>query len=180
MRKLAYIQKLGNGVLLTVTDESGNDVPFFLPDDGAAISRTVSQVADKAGEGKKPVHVQKLGNGLLLSVDGGDDFFVQAETSDAFKDLERAFDTASTSAKKEAYQEPADEPEPQRRQHRGPHEDDYEYSDDPGISDVGAYYFRKAARFVNENPQVGSFLGEVLSGLSSMEEKRDRMKKGRK
>lgn len=179
MRKLAYIQKLGNGILLTVTDESGSDVPFFLPDDGAAISRTVSQVADKAGEGKQAIHFQKLGNGLLLSVDGGDDFFVPSEGSDAFKDLERAFDTASTSAKKDAYQEPADEPQ-ERPRINVDHEDDHEYSDDPGITDVGAYYFRKAARFVNENPQVGSFLGEVISGLSSMEEKRDRMKKGKK
>ena len=183
MRKHAYIQKLSNGVLLTVTDESGEEQSFFFQDSGSAPYRTLAQVAAAAGTGRSAIMIQKLANGFLLH----EEHFLMSDDSAECKDLSRAYDTASAQARQQVHAEPEPEPGPEPAeagQAQSPfnfglgHEDAAEYDDEnPGIFDVGSYYLRKCARVVEQNPTLGNTLGSFLGGLSEMEAKRHAMNK---
>lgn len=179
MIKHAYIQKMSNGVVLSVVDEGGEEQGFFFQDSGSAPYRTLVQVAEAAGSGRNPVMLQKMANGFMLA----EEYFLMADESAECKDLGRAYDTASTQARQEVHEEPEPEPE----QEKSPfnfgfgHEDAAEYDDEePGLVDVGSYYIRKAARVVEQNPSLGNALGSFLGGLNQMESKRRKMNERKK
>lgn len=46
MRKVAYIEKLGNGLLVTVTKDDGVETQFFVMDDGSVAFKAVEQAYD--------------------------------------------------------------------------------------------------------------------------------------
>lgn len=174
--RVCKLKKFGNGVMVAVQTDEGKEASIFLADDGSAVYRTVVQVCEHAEVAK----FQKIGNGVMF--DAGDGYFIQADDSGHFKDLAGIYEQATANVKGDPYVEPDDVTEEVRGHASSWSNFDLDMDDDEAESIGGTVktLIGSTARKVNAVPGAAKFLGNIITGFSSMEEKRRKMKEAEK
>lgn len=175
--RVCKLKKFGNGVMVAVQTDEDKEESIFLADDGSAVYRSAVQVAEAA----EVVKFQKLGNGIMF--DAGDGYFIPADDSGHFKDLAGIYEVASTNVKEDPYVEPEGDVEDEVRGHAASWANfDLSMEDDEAESIGGTVktLIGSTARKVEAVPGAAAFLGNLITGFSSMEEKRRKMKEAGK
>lgn len=172
--RVCKLKKFGNGVMVAVQTDDGKEESIFLVDDGSAVYRTAVQVAEAA----EVVKFQKIGNGIMF--DAGDGYFIPADDSGHFKDLAGVCEQASANVKEDPYVEGGDAAEEVRGHAWGSFDLDMEDDEAESIGGTVKTLIGSTARKVNAVPGAAEFLGNIITGFSSMEEKRRKMKEAEK